>query len=61
MANLRHLLKEYVELRDNEIEEFISQFEAEWYALMALKLPDDQAAEVMEQLLGTKDWTKTKP
>ena len=61
MANLRHLLKEYLELNDRDIESVISQFQGEWQALFAQTLPDDQAAEVIEKLLGIPDWTKTKP
>lgn len=61
MANLRQLLKEYLELSDPVIDGFIAEFETDWYALMAQKLPDDEAADIMEKLLGIPDWTEAKP
>lgn len=59
--NLRQLLKEYLELNEKTIEEFIAQFEAEWQALLHQVLPDEKAAELTEKLLGIPDWTKNRP
>lgn len=61
MANLRQLLKEYLELDTKTIEEVINQCNAEWSAIVYQKLPDEQASEIMEQILGIPDWTKTRP
>lgn len=58
--DLRRLLKEYLELNNNDIEIFIRQFEKEWYTIIAERLPDVEAAEVMEKLLGKKD-LRVKP
>jgi hypothetical protein len=59
--NLRHLLKEYLELDDRTIDGFIDQFKEDWAAVLAQKLPDEEAANVLERLLGIPDWTKPKP
>lgn len=53
-------MKEYLELKDTTIEEFIAVFEEEWKAIIANITSDQKAAEVVEELLGTPDWTKNR-
>jgi hypothetical protein len=49
-----------LELDDTTIEDFVVIFEAEWQAVLANVTTDQKAAEVVERLLGTPDWTKRR-
>jgi hypothetical protein len=53
-------MREFFELGEADIDEFVAIFEDEWYAILANITSDDKAAEVMERLLGTPDWTKRR-
>lgn len=60
MTDLRQLLREYLELDETTIEDFVIEFEDDWKKYIASKTTDRKAADILETLLGTPNWIKEK-
>lgn len=60
MPSLKHLMKEYLEIDDKTIEQFIDLLIEDWVLVLSKELSDDKAEEILDQLIGTRANTIAK-
>ncbi len=58
LSNLQQVLKEYLELPDADINSVVTILKDDWSSKLAQRVPDIDAAALLEELLGVPDWTQ---